>query len=383
MSGSPLRSSAVPVERSTSPASSTSRSQSGRASPASPSPRDSTATPPTTATPSTPYIVAANDAGLLLHVAPHPHVGFNLGPNPEGDLVVAWDFIPDDGTGRGGELGATTVRVAELSVFSGVTSVGLLPLSDSSSAGFVVAELQVAQRHGRRVGDLVWFRSDEASWDEAELACPDVTPGASPDWIPHDDMLCWVDLTRGAGLLVCNPLDANPHLTFVALPDLVALQDRHEGLQGIDSFRIVRVSGGRLRFVDVARRHGEPPGATRVVVWTLESLFDPSIGRARWEHHQCTTTLAAIWNHDKYVDSGMPREVPALAFLHPHKHAVVYFFLDEYLFSVNVNDSAVVQFAGEPRGDVVEVPGGPQPINWRYVLAWVPPYKMVRREGYA
>ncbi|KAF8653203.1 hypothetical protein HU200_062656 [Digitaria exilis] len=200
-------------------------------------------------------------------------------------------------------LGATTVcvadRTAELSAFSGVTNVGLLPLSDSSSAGFVVAELQVAQRHGRRVGDLIWFRSDEASWDEAELACPDVTPWASPDWIPHnvvayDDMLCWVDLTRG--LLVRNPLDPNPHLSFVALLDLtgVALQDRHEGLQGIDSFPIVRVSGGRLRFVDVARRHGEPPGATRVVVWTLESLFDPSIGRARWDHHQCTTTLAAI-----------------------------------------------------------------------------------------
>ena len=72
--------------------------------------------------------------------------------------------------------------------------------------------------------------------------------------------------------------------------------------------------------------------------------------------------------------------VPALAFLHPDKHAVVYFFLDEYLFSVNVYDSAVVQFAGEPRGDVVEVIDGPLPINWRYVLAWVPRFKMVRNQ---
>jgi len=76
----------------------------------------------------------------------------------------------------------------------------------------------------------------------------------------------------------------------------------------------------------------------------------------------------------------MPRELPALAFLHPDKHAVVYFFLDEYLFSVNVYDSAVVQFAGEPRGDVVEVIDGPLPINWRYVLAWVPRFKMVRNQ---
>lgn len=203
------------------------------------------------------------------------------------------------------------------------------------------------------------------------------------DVIAYDDKLCWVDLTRG--LLVCNPLDPNPHLTFVALPDLtgdddmfVALQDRHEGLGGIESFRIVRVSGGKLRFVDVVRRHGEPPEATRVVVWTLESLFDPSIGRAKWEHHQCMTTLASIWGHKTYLKSGMPREPPVLAFLHPHKHAVVYFFLNDYLFSVNVYDSEVVQFAAEPRGDVVEVPGGPKPINWRYVLAWVPPYKMVR-----
>jgi hypothetical protein len=84
-----------------------------------------------------------------------------------------------------------------------------------------------------------------------------------------------------------------------------------------------------------------------VIVWTLDLMFDPSTGRARWEHHQCMTTLAAIWDHASYVESGMPREFPVLAFLHPDKHAVVYFFLDEYLFSVNVYDSAVVQFAGE------------------------------------
>jgi hypothetical protein len=190
--------------------------------------------------------------------------------------------------------------------------------------------------------------------------------------IAYDRKLWWADLTRG--FLVCSPVDPMPHLSFVGLPDLtgemfVDLEDRHEGLGRIDSHRIARVSGGELRFVDVVRRHGEPPGAARVVVWTLDTMLDPSTGRARWEHHQCLTTLAAIWDHASYVESGMPRELPALAFLHPDKHAVVYFFLDEYLFSVNVYDSAVVQFAGEPRGDVVEVIDGPLPINWRYVLA--------------
>ncbi|PUZ76043.1 hypothetical protein GQ55_1G259000 [Panicum hallii var. hallii] len=334
-----------------------------------------------------PYIVAANDAGLLLHVSPKPYVGFNLDPNPEGNLVVAWDFYLVDGTGRD-ELCATTVRVAdravELSHCSGIKSVGLLPLS--SPAGFVVAELQVVEDHGRRAANLILFLSDEDSWNEVELTCPDVTPGASAEWMPHDVIaydrkLWWVDLTRG--FLVCNPVDPKPHLSFVSLPDLtgemfVALDDRHEGLERIDSRRIVRVSGGKLRFVDVVRRCGEPPEATRVIVWTLDLMFDPSTGRARWEHHQCMTTLAAIWDHASYVESGMPREFPVLAFLHPDKHAVVYFFLDEYLFSVNVYDSAVVQFAGEARGDVVEVIDGPQPINWRYVLAWVPNFKMVR-----
>jgi hypothetical protein len=68
--------------------------------------------------------------------------------------------------------------------------------------------------------------------------------------------------------------------------------------------------------------------------------------------------------------------MPRLAFLHPDKPAVVYFFLGTYLFSVNMTDSAVVQFGR--RENMVEVFNGPQPINWRYVLAWVPRYKMVR-----
>ncbi|RLN08972.1 hypothetical protein C2845_PM11G07500 [Panicum miliaceum] len=272
-----------------------------------------------------PYIVAANDAGLLFHVSPNPYVGFNLDPNPEGNLVVAWDFYPVDSTGRD-ELSATTVCVAdravELSHFSGIKSVGLLPLS--APAGFVVAELQVVQDHGRRAANLIWFHSDEDSWNVVELTCPDVTPGASVEWMPHDVIaydrkLWWVDLTRG--FLVCNPVDPKPHLSFVSLPDLtgemfVPLEDRHEGLEQIDSRRIVRVSGGKLRFVDVVRRHGDPPEATRVVVWTLDSMFDPSTGRARWEHHQCMTTLAAIWDHASYEESrdaaGVPRaRVPA------------------------------------------------------------------------
>jgi hypothetical protein len=338
-----------------------------------------------------PYIVAANDAGFLLHVSPNRHAqGLNLGyPDPEGKLVVAWDFIPVDGTGRS-ELSATTEliadRDAELSQFSGVKSVGLLSLPAPRN-GFVVAELQVVeleQPNAGRIANLTWFSSRENSWDETVLACPDVTPGVTPQWTPHDviaydEKLWWADLTRG--LLVCNnPADpaAAPHLSFVALPDLdgVRLQDRHEEPGRIDTRRMVRVSHGGLQFVDVVRRRDELPQATRVVVWTLESMFDASMGRARWEHHQRRTTLAAIWQHGSYVESGMPRQVPELAFLHPDKPDVVYFFLGTYLFSVNVTDSAVVQFGR--RENMVEVLNGPQPINWRYVLAWVPRYKMVR-----
>ncbi|CAN6278809.1 unnamed protein product [Urochloa humidicola] len=348
-----------------------------------------------------PYIVAANDAGLLLRVSPG---GLNLdGPDPEGGLVVARHFTPEDGTGVDGELTATTVRVTdrepELSHFSGVKSVGLLPVSAPS--GFVVAELQVVEgEHGRLSLNLIWFRfsaianakgedkdMEENSWRELELPCPAFTPGASPQWDPHDVVafdgkLWWIDLSRG--LLVCNPVEPGPgnlqpQVSFVALPDLVALQDRDEEPLRIDSRRIVRVSGGKLRFVDVVRRRGEPREATRVVVWTLESVNDPEIGGARWEHHRCMTTLGAIWDHASYVASGMPRETPELAFLDPDKHPVVHFFLDAYLFSVDVNESAVVEFAGEPRGDVVQVQGGPQPINWRYVLTWaVPRFKLVR-----
>ena len=62
-----------------------------------------------------------------------------------------------------------------------------------------------------------------------------------------------------------------------------------------------------------------------------------------------------------------------VALVHPNEPAVVYFFLEQYVFSVDVNQSAVVHFAVMPEDGV------PRPINRRDVLAWKrPPFKTVR-----
>ncbi|OEL15984.1 hypothetical protein BAE44_0022996 [Dichanthelium oligosanthes] len=71
----------------------------------------------------------------------------------------------------------------------------------------------------------------------------------------------------------------------------------------------------------------------------------------------------------------MPREIPVLVLVHPEKPAVVYFFLEQYVFSVNVKESTVEEFAEMPAGQVAL----PRPINQHDVLAWLRPhFKLVR-----
>ncbi|XP_062223117.1 uncharacterized protein LOC133921998 isoform X2 [Phragmites australis] len=329
-----------------------------------------------------PYVVAANDAGLLLYVSRTTSVRFDLDPNPRGMLFVlalaqARDLLPaDTATGRGASACTTiTVRVPdrvrpEQSRISTIKSVGLLPIPGTGGSDYVVAELLVADR-----ASLLTFRSGMDSWDERELTCPLVS-GTCPRWTPHDVIshdgnLWWVDLRQG--LLCCDPIAYNPVLHYVELPEMFALEFRSEKEEQIDSYRIVRVSNGRLRFVDVAlaRESISTPRETLVVVWTL--AFVPSIGKASWEDHEFVmTTLAKIWEDDSYRRTGMPQEVPVLALVHPHNPDVVYFFLQGYLFSVDVRHSAVVEFAREPYSDLVQVIDRPV-IDWRYVLAWVLP----------
>ena len=70
----------------------------------------------------------------------------------------------------------------------------------------------------------------------------------------------------------------------------------------------------------------------------------------------------------------MPKEVPALAAVHPHDPSVVYFFLRQRLFGVNVREGRVMEFIDEVKVGAGNGTRPPPPLSWRSVLAWeLPP----------
>ncbi|KXG30385.1 uncharacterized protein LOC8061049 [Sorghum bicolor] len=332
-------------------------------------------------------IVATCHKDLLLHELERPSE-----PNTPNIFFLALDagndFMPDERAAAAGrsvfDVTATRLlnRTPGLPDFSGVRNVGFLSIRGGNGKN-VVAELQANNRE--EADNTVPFitcrtRRDpenddklEWEWNQAYLNWPVVDDEANPHWtthdvIAHDEKLWWVNLSRG--LVACDPApvkDLQPKLEFVALPVLAGFEDRHEPPAHIDRYRIVGVSAGGMRFVDVARRRNDPEGETRVVVWTLD--LPESIIDARWEDNPRQTTLANIWNNSANY-AQMPRDVvPVVALVHPHEPAVVYFFLEQYVFSVDVNQSAVVHFAVMPD----QQDGVPRPINQRDVLAWKRP----------
>ncbi|KAL6624719.1 hypothetical protein ACP70R_032040 [Stipagrostis hirtigluma subsp. patula] len=348
-----------------------------------PPPRISTVSVPTNVHPNRapggadkhPYVIAACESGLLLHMSASPHIGFNLGGRPPGMLAFLFAGA------RPGEPVFYSVcgrGYGQLRLYS-LKSVGLLPMPGGQ---FVVAELVL-----NGCASLLTNHSSSDEWTEtADLVCPLISENGTGRWVPHDVVphaghLWWMDLAKG--LIFCNPIDYRPALRFVELPEMFEVTQRAEPLENIDCYRIVREVGGRLRFVDVACRSSiDTLGDTLVAVWTL--TVDTSTGAASWEvGDRITTTLARIWEDDSYRRTGMPEAVPEIALMHPARPDVVYFFLFTYFFSVDVRRSVVLEFSPDSYGDLVQpVYANPRPpVNWRYVLPWVLRPSLLNAQG--
>ncbi|KAF8657520.1 hypothetical protein HU200_060083 [Digitaria exilis] len=315
-----------------------------------------------------PYVVAAADAGVLLHLSHWPFVGFDLDRDPPGILLVARDFLAAPGPGKA--LATSVVRVPDRvrpyqPGISNVRNIGLVSLPGSGGGDYVVAELYVADDRAT----LFTFRSGTGGWVRKDLSCPSMSGRrwmwSSHDVIAHDGKLWWVNLVWG--LLGCDPFADEPVLHHVAFQETYPIGGQAAAEDAV-SRRMVRVSQGKVRFVDVARARVHRPEDTLVVIWTL--VFAPS-GFTFWEQLS-VTSLGRVWASDSYRATGLPAKVPVLALLHPSNPEVVYFFLEKYLFGVNVSRSTVVEFVRRPC-DLVKVVSGhrwPPPISWRHVLAW-------------
>ncbi|TVU12431.1 hypothetical protein EJB05_46075 [Eragrostis curvula] len=199
-------------------------------------------------------------------------------------------------------------------------------------------------------------------WVERDLPCPARLQGrpkaawSSDDVISHNGRLWWVDL--GWGLLGCDPFADEPlALRRMELPFTFDV-DPDPNIQGN---RIVGVSEGRLRYVDIVRDPIDPDEDTLIVIKFLGVGPDDE---ERWEY-QISKALGDIWSSPSYEATGMPEEVPELALLDPMNGNVIYFFMKEYLFSVNLEEETVVNFIHEAG----------QPLRWRSVISWeLPPH---------
>ncbi|XP_021321425.1 uncharacterized protein LOC8055216 [Sorghum bicolor] len=166
--------------------------------------------------------------------------------------------------------------------------------------------------------------------------------------------LWWADYSWG--VITADPFADYPVLSFVPLPRPCVLQSR-EAWGVLDQLRYVGISAGSLRFVDTYRREGAP---NKVTVWTLPHPY-----ATEWmlEHE---ATFADIWADDTYKATGLPKKIPVLALIHPHNPAVVYFFLEDYLFAVDVPARKVVEC---DRYHLVAPPRDYEIAN-RFVRAW-------------
>ncbi|CAL5038252.1 unnamed protein product [Urochloa decumbens] len=349
-----------------------------------------------------PYVVAACDAGVLLHASHWPFVGFDLDRDPPGILLVARGFQLA-AAGPGKALAASVVRVPDRARpfqpgISSVRNLGLVSLPGTAGADYAVAELRITaggdaaddDGDGRGSATLFTFRAGTDAWVRKDLSCPSMSGRrwmwSAHDVVAHDGKLWWVNLVWG--LLGCDPFADEPALHHVPFQETYPAGGVGHTVAAEDvvSRRMVRVSQGKVRFEELARapRAGAAahrPEETVVVVWTL--VFGPS-GFAFWKQ-LCATSMGRVWASDSYRATGLPAKVPVLALLHPSSPDVVYFFLEKYLFGVSVSRSAVVEFVRKPL-DLVKVVAGhrrPPPISWRHVLAWELPASLANGKGNA
>ncbi|OEL36568.1 hypothetical protein BAE44_0002413 [Dichanthelium oligosanthes] len=202
---------------------------------------------------------------------------------------------------------------------SNLKSLGLVSLPCSGGAEYIVAELRMDP--GVHNASLVFFRSGAAAWAERKLTRPDMPGRTCLHWgwnsdnvIAHDGNLWWISLERG--LLSCNPLDEHP-------------------------------------------------------VLRLDEFQRPSL-------KSFDTNLTVMWKQtgDAYKASKMPEQIPVVALISPTNPDHVFFFLDQYLFVVDVMEGQLVDYRIE---ELALLPSLQPPISWRYFMAWDLPSSLVTR----
>ncbi|KAL6627054.1 hypothetical protein ACP70R_030780 [Stipagrostis hirtigluma subsp. patula] len=286
---------------------------------------------------------------LLLHADQGRATGPTVVDRP-GDHSFCWrEFVPGYFV-----LDATSASALALPDPDLILHPGHIGILASPASGYMVAELQSII--GGDHATLLCFSSDLGRWVKKRLHYPLPPRILAPNGVvAHHGRLWWVDLSWG--LITCDPFADAPVLDFVPLPPAKALQ-YGEAWGVLDRYRAVSVSAGKLRFVDMYTSGG-CVGDRKVGVWTLA---DPDSTEWTLEHE---ARFADIWAHPSYKAAGLPDKIPVLALIHPKDPAVVYFFLEEHLFGVDLRSRSVVE------REAYELVAPPRDhVATRFVHAW-------------
>nr|XP_020198344.2 uncharacterized protein LOC109784159 [Aegilops tauschii subsp. strangulata] len=279
-----------------------------------------------------PFVLAADPSGLLLlqaNLSRPPRREVLDGPASHG---VYWK----DSTSRYFVLDATTApgtafHLPDPEPPNTILHQALLGLLASPAGGghYMVAELQPII--GLDKATLLCFSTEVGEWVEKRVHCPlPPRPLVPIGVVSHHGRFWWVDLSWG--VIHCDPFADKPVLGFVPFPPERVLKCR-EGWGVTDEYRYVGVSDGKLRFVDTYVRSGDAP---KVAVWTLAHPDS-----TEWTLEQ-ETTFAEIWGDKSYKATRLPKKMPVLALIHPKNPCVVFFFLEQQLFGVDVRTRKVV-----------------------------------------
>ncbi|XBI09611.1 hypothetical protein VPH35_137124 [Triticum aestivum] len=164
---------------------------------------------------------------------------------------------------------------------------------------------------------------DMYGWDEKKCKCSGITakrPWHGDGVLSHQGFLWWFGLSYC--ILACDPFAEVPEfyqIMFPSVPDALPFGWNR------DIHRCLKVSDGQLRYVQIHGASEKPV----VSIWTLSSS-DPS--KATWGR-PISHPLDVVWEDSSYSDDARlrPGVVPA-----------VYFFLDTYIFAIDLTKKKVV-----------------------------------------
>ncbi|GJN31260.1 hypothetical protein PR202_gb19640 [Eleusine coracana subsp. coracana] len=282
-----------------------------------------------------PFINAADPSGLLLAVTPPPPTPPSSTTSASSDDEVD-GVLTDDPNPNYLVLdlsSATATRVPDTrGVVYNWASLGVIA-APAGAPGFMLAAFD--HHVGRNEATLTCFSSETGKWVDKDVDNP--LPSRIwnfDDIISHDAKLWWVD--AAAGILTCDPFADEPEMVLVPLPEQEDDDDESDdhhascypstGKELVS--RRVQVSNGKLRCVDMTRARQDEDRAPTVTMRTLHPVT------AEWTI-EYEVSFDEIW--------ALPLKAPVLGLIHPENPDVLYFFVKEYLFGVDMHAKKVVE----------------------------------------